>query len=329
MRLIAVEEHFAAPGIKKATSSGEWATRTRELGERGLRLGTGVIDQLDDLGDGRLAAMDEAGIDVQVLSQTQPGAEVLDPAEAVPLAREANDLLAEAIAQHPTRFSGFAVLPCSAPDVAAGELERAVTKLGLKGALINGRVGGRFLDERLFWPIFESAEHLDVPIYLHPGLPPKAVREASYDGLTPAVSHWLSIAAWGWHVDTGLHALRLIAAGVFDRFPKLQVIIGHMGEAIPFMLERTNITLTKQVTGLQREMKEYFTANFHVTTSGFFSYPPLLCLLLVVGSDRVMFAVDYPYSSNQEGRRFLDGAPLSTADREKIAHANAERLLRL
>jgi len=324
-----VEEHFAAPGIKKASSSGEWATRTRELGERGLRLGTRVMDQLDDLGEGRLAAMDAAGIDVQVLSQTQPGAEALDPAEAVPLAREANDVLAEAIARHPTRFGGFAVLPSPVPDVAAGELERAVTKLGLKGALINGRVGGRFLDEPFFWPILESAEHLEVPIYLHPGLPPKAVREASYDGLPPAVSHWLSAGAWGWHVDAGLHALRLIAGGVFDRFPRLQIIIGHMGEAIPYMLERTNLTLPKRVTGLQRDVKAYFTENFHVTTSGFFSNAPLLCLLLVVGADRVMFAVDYPYSSNEEGRAFLDGAPLSPEDREKIAHLNAERLLGL
>ena len=329
MRVIAVEEHFAAPGIAKATSSGEWATRMRELGDRGLRLGTGVLDRLTDLAEGRLAAMDQSGIDLQVLSQTQPGAEVLPPREAIPLAREANDLLAEAISRHPDRFSGFAVLPTQAPDAAAQELERAVTKLGLKGALINGRAGGRFLDDPAFLPIFESAERLGVPIYLHPGLPPEPVRDANYGGLSPAVGHWLSIAAWGWHVDTGLHALRLIAAGVFDRHPRLQVVLGHMGEAIPFMLERTSMTLARQVTGLDREVKDYFTQNFYATTSGLFSYPPLLCLLLVLGADRVMFAVDYPYSSNQEGRAFLDSLPLSDADKEKIAHSNAERLLGL
>ncbi|HEX6348622.1 MAG TPA: amidohydrolase family protein [Candidatus Dormibacteraeota bacterium] len=327
MRVIALEEHFAAPGISKATAEGEWAARVRELGDRGLRLGTQVIDRLADLDEGRLAAMDAAAIDLQVLSQTQPGVESLPAGAAVPLAREANDFLADAIARHPDRYSGFAVLPTPAPQAAADELDRAVTKLGLKGALINGRTGGSFLDDRSFWPIFERAERLGVPIYLHPGLPPAAIREACYEGLPPAAGHWLSIAAWGWHVDTGLHALRLIAAGVFDRFPKLQVIIGHMGEALPFMLERTNSTLSKRATGLEREVKEYFRENFYVTTSGFFSYPPLQCLLAVADVDRVMFAVDYPYSSNDEGRIFLDGLPVGAADKEKIAHSNAERLL--
>ena len=329
MRVIALEEHFVSPGIKRATASSDWATSIRELGALGFRLGAGVVDQLDDLGERRIAAMDAAGIDMQVLSHTQPGTEVLDAVQAIPLAREANDLLAEAIARHPDRLSGFAILPTIAPDAAADELERAVAKLGLRGALINGRVGGRFLDDVSFWPIFEAAEHLGVPVYLHPGMPPKPVREASYTGLSPVTGHWLSVAAWGWHIDTGLHALRLIASGVFDRFPRLQVILGHMGEAIPYMLERTNMTLSKRVTGLEREVKDYFTENFHMTTSGFFSYPPLRCLLDVMGPDRVLFAVDYPFSSNEEGRAFLVGAPVSPADLERIAHANAESLLRI
>ena len=318
-----MEEHFAAPGISKATAEGEWASRVRELGDRGLRLGMQVVERLGDLDEDRLAAMDAAGIDVQVLSQTQPGPESLPAGAAVPLAREANDFLAAAISRHPDRFSGFAVLPTPAPEAAADELERAVTKLGLKGALINGRTGGRFLDDRSFWPIFERAERLGVPIYLHPGLPPPAVREASYEGLPPAASHWLSIAAWGWHVDTGLHALRLIAAGVFDRFPKLQVIIGHMGEAIPFMLERTNSTLSKAATGLEREVKDYFRGNFYVTTSGFFSYPPLHCLLAVIGIDRVMFAVDYPYEYDKEAVRFMDEAKVTDEERRRLYETNA------
>lgn len=329
MRVIAVEEHFAAPALKAATDRSGWARRTRELGERGLRLGTGVIELLDDLGEARIAAMDAAGVDVQVLSHTQPGTEMLEPDTAKPLARDTNDLLASAISRHPERFSGFAVLPTRAPAAAAAELERAVTQLGLRGAVINGRVGDRFLDDSYFWPIFESAESLEVPIYLHPGQPPPALLEASYGGLQPAAAHWLSVAAWGWHVDTGLHALRLMAAGVFDRFPRLQVVIGHMGEAIPFMLERTNATLSRKVSGLEREIKEYFTQNFWVSTSGFFSDPPLQCLLAVLGSDRVLFAVDYPYSRNEEGVEFLRSARLAVEDREKIAHGNAERLLRL
>lgn len=329
MRVIAVEEHFAAPGLKAATAGADWARRTRELGERGLRLGTGVIELLDDLGEARIAAMDAAGIDVQVLSHTQPGTEMLDPEAATPLARDTNDVLAAAIRRHPDRFSGLAVLPTRAPEAAAAELERAVSQLGLRGAVINGRVGDRFLDDTFFWPIFECAEFLEVPVYLHPGQPPPALLEASYGGLPAAAAHWLSVAAWGWHVDTGLHALRLMAAGVFDRFPRLQVVIGHMGEAIPFMLERTNATLSKRASGLERELKEYFAQNFWVSTSGFFSEPPLQCLLAVLGSDRVLFAVDYPYSRNEEGMTFLKAVRLEDKDREKIAHHNAERLLGL
>jgi predicted TIM-barrel fold metal-dependent hydrolase len=329
MRVIAIEEHFSTPAITDVTTAGEWARSTRELGERGLRLGSEVLKKLEDVGAARLAEMDAAGIDMQVLSHAQPGVEGLPAAQAVPLAREVNDVLADAIARHPDRFGGFAMLPTPDPEAAATELERAVTRLGLKGALISGRTHDRFLDSQGFWPIFECAEHLDVPIYLHPGAPSPALRDASYSGLPPAVGHWLSMAAWGWHIDTGLHALRLIATGTFDRFPRLQIIIGHMGEAVPYMLDRTNMTLSRRVTGLQQEVKDYFVQNFHVTTSGFFAHAPLLCLLQVTGADRVIFSVDYPYSTNQEGRAFLDSAPISLADKEKIAHLNAERLLRL
>lgn len=329
MRVIAIEEHFRSPGIAEATSQSEYSRTLRDLGQRGLRLGSGVLEKLGDLGTDRLAAMDAAGIDVQVLSHSVPSVESLSAAEAVPLAREANDLLAEAIGRHPDRFGGFASLPTPDPEAAADELERAVTKLGFKGAAINGRTDGRFLDDRFFLPIFERAAHLEVPIYLHPGPPLAQVREEYYSGLPPAAGHWLSVAGWGWHIETGLHALRLVLAGTFDRFPGLQVIIGHMGEAIPFMLDRTNMTLSRQVTGLQRDVKDYFLQNFYFTTSGFFSFPPLLCLLLVIGVDRVIFSVDYPYSTNEEGRAFLDSLPVSDLDREKIAHGNAERLLSL
>lgn len=329
MRVIAIEEHFRSPGIAAATGDSDYSRRIRELGQSGLRLGTGVLDRLTDLGDDRLVAMDAAGIDMQVLSHTAPGVESLAAVDAVALARESNDLLADAVRHHPDRFSGFASLPTPDPDAAAEELERAVTRLGLRGGAVNGRTGGRFLDDRSFWPIFERAERLGVPIYLHPGPPDAAIRNEYYDGLPPAAGHWLSIAAWGWHIETGLHALRLVVSGLFDAYPRLQVIIGHMGEAIPFMLERSNMTLSQPVTGLGRELKDYFLNNFHYSTSGFFSFPPLLCLLLVVGTDRVMFAVDYPYSNNEEGRSYLDGLPVSDADREKIAHGNAERLLSL
>src|SRR6266699_4690064 len=186
MRTIAVEEHFVDPRIRAATQSSEWTRRTRELGEKGLRLGTEVLSKLEDIGEARLAAMDAAGVDIQVLLHTQPGVEDLDGQDALRLASDANDLLAQSISRHPDRFRGFALVPTPAPVAAADELERAVKTLGLKGALINGRTGGRFLDDRSFWPIFERAERLGVPVYLHPGPPPQALRDVSFGGLSPA-----------------------------------------------------------------------------------------------------------------------------------------------
>jgi hypothetical protein len=319
MRLITLEEHYRAPMLRSVGGLPEPPP--------GSPLAA-IQAKLDDVGDQRLADMDAGGIDVQVLSHGAPGTEQLEPKQAIRLAREANDYLADAIAVHPDRFAAFATLPTAAPGAAADELERATGELGFKGALINGHVQGKFLDAPEFWPIFERAEGLGVPIYVHPTVPPPAVREAYYGGLTPQFAQALSMAGWGWHVDTGLHGLRLIAGGVLDEYPTLQIIIGHMGEALPFFLARSSRVLQQQA-GLSRPLEEYMASNFHFTTSGMFSYPPLLLLLEVIGADRVMFSVDYPYSSNSEGRDFVMSAPISDGDREKIAHGNAERLLGL
>jgi predicted TIM-barrel fold metal-dependent hydrolase len=319
MRLITLEEHYRAPMLRSVGGLPEPPPDSPLAA---------IQAKLDDVGDQRLADMDAGGIDVQVLSHGAPGTEQLEPKQAIRLAREANDYLADAIAVHPDRFAAFATLPTAAPGAAADELERATGKLGFKGALINGHVQGKFLDAPEFWPIFERAEGLGVPIYVHPTVPPPAVREAYYGGLTPQFAQALSMAGWGWHVDTGLHGLRLIAGGVLDEYPTLQIIIGHMGEALPFFLARSSRVLQQQA-GLSRPLEEYMASNFHFTTSGMFSYPPLLLLLEVIGADRVMFSVDYPYSSNSEGRDFVMSAPISDADREKIAHGNAERLLGL
>jgi hypothetical protein len=273
--------------------------------------------------------MDAAGIDVQVLSTPAIGVEELDPAEAMRMSQEVNDVLAKAVADHPDRFAGFAVLPTLDATAAANELERTVTQLGFKGALINGHTRGRFLDDEAFWPIFERAEALDVPIYLHPTPPPPQVREAYYSGLQGMVGNVLALAGWGWHCETGLHALRLVLGGVFDRFPGLHVIIGHMGENIPFSLARADQVLTPFAGYLQRSVADYFHENFYITTSGYFTFAPLLCALMVLGADRIIFSVDYPFSDNVEGRTFLDAAPINPADREKIAHGNVERLLRM
>ena len=318
MRVIAIEEHFWTEGIRSATGSDRPVPGFAEIAVK-----------LDDLGEQRLADMDAAGIDVQVLSVNAPATQDLDAAEAVPLAKEANDLLAEAVAAHPDRFAGFATLPTADPEAAAAELERTVTGFGFKGAMIHGHTRGRFLDDRAYWPVLERAEALGVPIYLHPTPPVPQVVEAYYSGMDPRVGAVLATSAWGWHAETGLHALRMIAGGVFDRFPNLTVVIGHMGENVPFSLARADQRLTPVATYLKRTVAEYFRENFYVTTSGYFTDPPLLCALMVLGADRIIFSVDYPFSDNTAARSFLDHAPVSPADLEKIAHGNAERLLGL
>lgn len=281
--------------------------------------------------------MDEAGIDVQVLSLTAPGVEQLDATEAIPLARVTNDDLAAAIRRHPNRFAGFAALPVAAPDVAADELARTVRDYGFKGAMINGHSRGRYLDDGFFGPILERAETLQVPLYLHPASPPAPVIAASYAGFSPPVTAMLANAGWGWHIETAVHVLRMIVGGVFDRYPRLQVVIGHLGEALPFMMARLERTfgpgqpgsLHGNVAELARPIGAYFRENLHYTISGFNYLPPFLGLLLEVGAERIMFSADYPYASMAEARAFLDQIPVSPADRERIAHGNAERLLRL
>ena len=323
MRAIALEEHFVSPGFLDGPGR-ELREKAARLGERGARL----FEQLGDVGEGRIAAMDEAGIDVQVLSLTSPGTEQLAAPDAVVLAREANDFLAGAIARNPTRFAGFATLPTAAPEKAALELERMVRGHGFKGAVINGHNQGRYLDEAFFGPILERAESLEVPIYLHPTQPPKPVIEASYGGFAPLVGEMLAGPGWGWHIETAVHVIRLVLGGVFERYPRLQIVIGHLGEGLPFMMERLDV-MPMAVTGLNRPVSAYLRENVHYTISGFNFTASFLTLLLEVGAGRIMFSADHPYGSMARARGFLDQLPLSPADKERIAHANAERLFRL
>ncbi len=280
------------------------------------------------MGDQRIAEMDAAGVDLQVLSLTSPGTEQLEAAEALALAREANDFLAAAVAGYPARFGGFAVLPTASPDKAAEELERMVRRHGFHGAVINGHHRGRYLDDQFFWPIFESAVALDVPVYLHPTPPPQPVIDASYGGFSPLVTEMLSGPGWGWHIETAVHVIRLILGGVFDRYPKLQVVIGHMGEGLPFMLQRLDV-MSPAMTRLARPISAYLRENIHYTFSGFNFTPTFLDLLLQVGVDRILFSADHPYASMQKARAFLDERPVSAADKERIAHTNAEKLLKI
>ncbi|HEY1411901.1 MAG TPA: amidohydrolase family protein, partial [Rhodopila sp.] len=232
--------------------------------------------------------------------------------------------------RHPTRYRGFAHLPLLAPDAAADELRRSVKDLGFHGVLVNGATDGRFLDDPAFEPILARAEQLDVPIYLHPGIPTAEVRHAYFDGLPGNFSFTLALSAWGWHADTAIHTLRLALSGTLDRHPGLKIVIGHMGEALPFMLDRIDETTALQAkTLLQRSVRQTLTDQVWITTSGFFTMVPFMAALMTFGVDRIMFSVDYPFASNARARAFLDSLPVSPADRAKIAHGNADALLRL
>ena len=274
--------------------------------------------------------MDASGITVQVLSVAGPGADLVPGQPGIDLARTYNDTLAEACARHPDRYRGFAHLPMLAPEAAADELERTVKQLGFHGVLVNGATDGRFLDEPAFEPILAQAEKLDVPVYLHPGIPVGAVRNAYYDNLPGNFSFTLALSAWGWHADTAIHTLRLVLSGALDRHPGLKIVIGHMGEALPFMLDRIDETTTAQAkTLLKRSVRQTILDQVWITTSGFFTMVPFMAALMSFGVDHIMFSVDYPFASNARARAFLDALPISPADRTKIAHGNADRLLRL
>ena len=324
MRTITLEEHFASP----AFFDGPGRAFKEQLVRSGAR-GAAAVERLGEVGAKRIAEMDAAKIDLQVLSLNSPGIEQLDAAEAVASAREANDFLAETVKNNPLRFAGIAVLPTAAPEKAAEELERRVRQEAFKGAIINGHSRGRYLDDKFFWPILERAEALDVPIYLHPTMPTKAVMEALYGGFSPPVSALFAGPAWGWHIETAVHLIRMILGGVFDRYPKLQIAIGHLGEGLPFMLPRLNKNLPPEMTKLNRRIGEYLRENVHYTFGGFNFPATFLDLLLEVGAERIMFSVDHPYGSMAEARAFLEQLPVSAADRERIAHGNAEKLFGL
>lgn len=326
MRLIALEEHYKSKAVD--AEIGEAGAYFRTANSAGEQMARERLANLGEIGERRIADMDRAGIDVQVLSHTHPSPEILEASRAVPLCARVNDEMAEATRRYPGRFYAFATLPVDDPKAAAQELERAVSQLGCKGALINGMPRGRFLDDPFFAPLLERAQQLDVPLYLHPAPPPEAVRDVYFSGLDPALARMLSIAGWGWHAELGLHTIRLIANGVFDRFPKLQIIIGHMGEMIPFFLARIDQVVTP-FAKLQMRVADYFHRNVHITTSGIFTAPPFVLSLEVVGIDRILFSIDYPYAPNEAGRAFLNTLSLSPVDFEKLTHGNAEKLLKL
>jgi predicted TIM-barrel fold metal-dependent hydrolase len=324
MRIIALEEHFESPLHAKAFPP--TPRRAAAMAGRTARMGHDVFQELLTLGPSRIAAMDAAGIDMQVLSLTMPGCQGVPADEALPMAREANDLMAEAVRAHPTRFAAFAALPTPDPAASVKELERTVRQLGFKGAMINGHTAGEFLDDKKYWGIFEAAQALRVPLYLHPRDPHPDVMKAYFAGYEE-----LAFAPWGFAMDTCTHFLRLVFAGVFDAYPDLKIILGHLGEGLPFWLHRIQdhtLEATRR-RGLKKTAAEYLTQNLVITCSGQFSPPALLCSLMAFGADNLLFSVDWPYESNRVGVDFLNQLPISPADKEKIAHGNAARLLGL
>jgi predicted TIM-barrel fold metal-dependent hydrolase len=316
MRTIALEEHYATAGFM--AGPGSW-----------LRSRPGIAEPICELGEARIAAMDDAGVDLAVLSLAAPGTEQLDGPTAVRLASDCNDELAAAIGRYPDRLAGFASLPVSAPEAAAAELERAVREHGFLGAVINGHSQGRYLDDPFFEPIFDRTAALNVPIYLHPTIPPPAVIESCYAGFAADVTFALATVGWGWHINTATHALRLILGGVFDRHPTLQIVIGHMGEATSFMLPRFDATLKPELTGLRHPVSTYLRQNFHYTFANFNDVATYANLVAQVGVSRVAFSTDHPFGSMKAARAFLDNLPLTRDDRANISHRNAEQLLGL
>ena len=342
MKIICLEEHTMDADLAKAGQAAlmreagyladigsRWKDRPDPSDDRPhLRAMDESMAVGRDVGAGRLKDMDANGIDMQVLSYST--AAQLVPAErAVELSRAANDRLADAVRANPSRFAGFAALPWQQPEAAARELERAVSELGMKGALIVGRPGDTFLDDARYAPVLAKLDALGVPLYVHPGPPLPQVRDPYYGGFDKDVSARLSLFGWGWHNEAGIHVIRLMLAGAFDRFPNLQVISGHWGEMVPFYLQRMDDTLPREATGLSRTITDTYRAHVHVTPSGMLNLPHFKFIQEVVGVDRILFAVDYPYLTNTGARRFLEALPVGDADRAKIAHANAETLLRL
>lgn len=330
MRIVALEEHFTVPSVVANIPRDAVARRGFPTDPAFAWAQSNKRQELADLGDTRLADMDASGITVQVLSVAGPGADLVPGQPGIDLATAYNDALAAACTRHPARFRGFAHLPLLSPDAAADELERTVSQLGFHGVLVNGATDGRFLDDPMFEPVLARAEKLDVPIYLHPGIPSQAVREAYFDNLPGNFSFTLALSAWGWHADTAIHTMRLVLSGALDRHPGLKIVIGHMGEALPFMLDRIDETTAAEAKSrLGRSVRQTLTDQVWLTTSGFFTMVPFMAALMTFGVDRIMFSVDYPFASNARARAFLDALPVSPADRAKIAHGNADRLLRL
>jgi uncharacterized protein len=318
MKLIAIEEHF----LTKAVND-EWK-KDKDDPIHKLHFGE-IENRLGEIGSSRLQLMEETGIDVQVLSLTSPSLHNLG-SESINIAIQTNDYVSEIIKKTPERFQGFATLPMFAPKEATKELERSVKNLGLKGAMLCGRTLEKNLDHKDFWELFECAENLGIPLFIHPQIPQKGVRDIYYSGFDELTNLAFSTFGLGWHYEAGIQFVRLVLAGVFDRFPNLQIILGHLGEVILFYTER--LASLDRATKLNKPFIDYIRQNLYVTSSGMFSHSYLQRSIEIIGTDRILFSTDYPYQyrKGREARNFLEAIELSKEDKEKFAFANWERL---
>jgi len=338
MKIIDLENHFFTEDYVAYLRNRKVPPRETEQ-EDGLTMwyndilcsprGFEMENKLLDLGEARLKEMDEKGITIQALSLSPPGVQCFEPAEGTAWARKINDELAKVVKRHPDRFVGLACIAPQSPQEAADELERAVAELGMRGVNLESHARNEYLDNKKYWCIFERAERLNVPIYLHPEIPSTSILK----GYADDYGFELAGPPHGYAAEVALHSMRLIYSGLFDKHPKLQIIVGHMGEGLPFWLTRMDAYWIKPWKGtkprIEKKPSDYVKANFTITISGMFFFPAFLCAYLGMGVDRIAFAVDYPYERTEEAVRFIKEAPISDLDKERICYSNAARLLKL
>jgi hypothetical protein len=330
MRVVALEEHFTAPAIASKYVKPEALPKRGHYKPRKIAPGKqNPMELLPEFGEKRFKSLDDAGITVQVLSNSGAGPDLAPGADGISLAKEVNDYLAGVVAKHPKRFAGFASLPMASPDACAAELRRAVKDLKFVGAMIHGTTEGRFLDHPSYDGLLAAAVELDVPIYIHPNVPMVEIQKAYYAELPEGTDRIVGTAGWGWHSEVAIHILRMVFAGTFDKHPKLKMVIGHMGEMLPVMLARLDDVSAADVGHLKRKPSQTITDQVWITTSGIFTQPPFVAALQTFGIDRIMFSVDYPFARDAQGRKFLDEVSLAPADMAKLCYGNADALLKL
>jgi 2,3-dihydroxybenzoate decarboxylase len=338
MRFIDLETHFFIPEYVEYLRKRKIPPR-ETVEEDGLTMwyndvlcsprGFAMENKLLDLGEGRLKEMDANGITIQALSLSPPGVQCFEPADGTAWAKKINNALAGVVKQHPGRYVGLACVAPQSPEEAAEELERAVLELGMRGLNLESHARNEYLDAKKYWCLFEKAEKLGVPIYLHPEIPSTSILK----GYADDYGFELAGPPHGYAAEVALHSMRLIYSGLFDRYPKLQIILGHMGEGLPFWLTRMDAYFIKPWKGkkprIEKKPSDYVKSNFTVTFSGMFFTPAFLCAFLGMGADRIAFSIDYPYERPEEAVRFVKELPISDADKEKICYGNAARLLKL